>query len=916
MLTAHTPTHYLGARGPDSGGGRPRRRRGVGAGLVAVLALMVMAFAAPTASAAPFSCDAFGYLFQTPTLGTNNVQQIDLATGENTVIGQTPDQVNGVGYNVVDDYFYAWDYDISQVVRINDDLSLTPLGVPTGPGGTVDASHGYNIGDIDASGHYWMAGADDWYEIDLTTPTPTVLRAGTITYTPGFNFGADWAWIRGSLYFTAADATTNEAHLMRFNPATGTFSDVFPGGLGYSVINPATGNTDLAGAVYADASGYLYASYNGTGQIWRIDPVTGQGLLVAPNGPPSGLNDGARCAEAPIPTITVTKTVDGRVRPADQFTVGLVKPDGTTGDSKTTSGTQTTVSTTNFPASQGKTYGITDAMASGSPTPLGEYIKSIECKDSDGNTVPTGGSAPNWTLDVANATAYTCNVTNRARADLKLEKSATPTPAVPGTNETYSLKVTNSGPSTATNVRVSDPLPAGLSFVSAGSGCTEANKTVTCTAAEIAPGASRTFTVTARIASSVDSCDQLRNTASVTSSVPDPNTSNNSATICPPIEGRSGLSITKGASTATVPAGGGQVMYTLVVRNRGPSDARDVKVTDALAPGLTLVSATPSQGSCSTASNAVSCDMGTLRDGGSAQVLVTVNTHGAPGCITNVARVAGSQRDPNPEDNQASVEVCVPPPPTQPPARFDLEVDKRANHDAVAIGERLTYTIVVTNKGPDAAPDAKVTDTFNRPATLVSVKTTQGSCTNQIPITCQLGTVPAGGKVTITVVIELREVGGGQRNAASATGTGTDTDPSDNLDGTAVRGLVKLRVTKVASRSAVRAGESLSYRIRVRNASRSGVARNVRVCDRLASGLVFVSSRPRAKLSRGQRCWTIKRLRAGKSKTYRVTARALRGASGRKTNTATATSPDARRARAKRPVRVLPGGVLPDRVTG
>jgi uncharacterized repeat protein (TIGR01451 family) len=262
------------------------------------------------------------------------------------------------------------------------------------------------------------------------------------------------------------------------------------------------------------------------------------------------------------------------------------------------------------------------------------------------------------------------------------------------------------------------------------------------------------------------------------------------------------------------------------------------------------------------------------------------------------------------------VEVCVPPAPTPPAARFDLEVDKRANHDAVTIGQRLTYTIVVTNKGPDAAPDAKVTDTFNRPATLVSVTTTQGSCINGIPITCQLGTIPAGGRVTITVVITLREVGGGQRNAASATGTGTDTDPSDNLDRTSVRGLVKLRVTKVASRSAVRAGESLGYRIRVRNASKSGTARNVRVCDRLASGLVFVSSKPKAKLSRGQRCWTIKRLGAGKSKTYRVTARALRGASGRKTNTATATSPDARRARAKRPVRVLPGGVLPDRVTG
>jgi uncharacterized repeat protein (TIGR01451 family) len=873
---------------------------------------MVMAVAAPGASAQTWSCDAFGYLFQTRSAtGPFEIVQVDLATGVQTPIANMPNSVNAVGYNAVDEFYYGMGLLLATntwtLERVHPDGSLDNLGVPTGPGGTMNPAGSYAIGEVAPNGHYWAIDSvtQTWFEVDLTTPTPTVLRSGAHTPPTGIaGIGSDWSWINGALYSFGSDDAGNWS-LVRFDPATTTWSNLgpiaVPGGFGAS---------------FADASGYLYASENATGDIYRIDTTTRQVIVASNAGQVSPGNDGARCGSAPVPTITVTKTVDGRVRPADQFTVALRRPDGSLADSATTSGSGTTASTVNFPASQGKTYTITDAMASGSPTPPGEYIKSIVCKDADGKTVSTGGSAPNWTLDVADATFYTCNVTNKSQADLKLEKTATPTPVVPGTNETYSLKVTNSGLSTATNVKVSDPLPAGLSFVSASSGCAEANKTVTCTAGEIAPGASRTFTVTVKVASSVDSCNELRNTASVTSSVADPDTSNNSAAICPPIEGRSGLSITKRASTAAVPAGGGQVMYTLVVRNQGPSDDKGVKVTDALAPGLTLVSAKSSQGSCSTANNAVSCDLGTLKDGGSAQVLVTVNTHATPGCITNVARVAGAQKDPSAEDNQASVEVCVPPPPTQPPARFDLEVDKRANHDAVTIGQSLTYTIVVTNKGPDAAPDAKVTDTFNRPATLVSVTTTQGSCANQMPITCQLGAIPAGGKVTITVVVKLREVGGGQRNAASATGTGTDIDPSDNLGATSVRGLVKLRVTKVASRSTVRAGESLSYRIRVKNASKSGVARNVRVCDRLASGLVFVSSKPRAKLSRGQRCWTIKRLRAGKSKTYRVTARTLRGASGRKTNTATATSPDAKRARAKRPVRVLTGGVLPDRVTG
>jgi uncharacterized repeat protein (TIGR01451 family) len=192
-----------------------------------------------------------------------------------------------------------------------------------------------------------------------------------------------------------------------------------------------------------DASGYLYASQNATNNIYRIDPATRQTIL------------------------------------------------GSLADSATTSGAGTTASTVNFPASQGKTYTITDAMAAGSPTPLGEYVKSIVCKDGAGNTVPTGGSGPSWTLNVVDVTNYTCNVTNNAQADLKIEKSVSPTPVVPGTNETYTLKVTNNGPSTAVNMRASDPLPSGLSFVSASSGCAHANKTVTCTVASLAPGRRR-----------------------------------------------------------------------------------------------------------------------------------------------------------------------------------------------------------------------------------------------------------------------------------------------------------------------------------------------------------------------------------------------------------------------------------------
>ena len=103
----------------------------------------------------------------------------------------------------------------------------------------------------------------------------------------------------------------------------------------------------------------------------------------------------------------------------------------------------------------------------------------------------------------------------------------------------------------------------------------------------------------------------------------------------------------------------------------------------------------------------------------------------------------------------------------------------------------------------------------------------------------------------------------------------------------------------------MRGGDTVRYRIRVQNPTR-GEARDVRVCDRLPSGLRFISSSPRSARQGSQRCWTIKLLRAGQRRTFTVTVQAAKGAHGRRANTVTAVSPDASRtARARANVRIL-----------
>jgi uncharacterized repeat protein (TIGR01451 family) len=500
-------------------------------------------------------------------------------------------------------------------------------------------------------------------------------------------------------------------------------------------------------------------------------------------------------------------------------------------------------------------------------------------------------------------------------ADLSIVKRARSAKVVPGTDETFELVVTNAGPSTARNVEVSDQLPGELSFVSASPECGEAAGTVTCTVASLDSGASQTFRVTGRIASSLDHC--LQNTARVTADTPDPYAPNNETTVCAPIEGRTDLSISKTASDTELPVGGGQVTFTLVVRNDGPSDASGVKVTDPMAQGLTLVGADASQGVCSTTGNRLSCDLGRLRAGGSAQVLITATTWATAGAITNTATVSANQAEPDRSNNTDSAAVSVPPSPEPPAGPFDLRVTKTANDKRVSVGQPVRYRIVVANRGPAAAPDVELTDTLNAPVSVDSVKATAGSCSKRIPLRCSLGTIAPGGKVTITVVAKHKRAGCRQRNAVSATGAGADADPANNLDTVDVCATkVTLRLSKLADSATVTAGGLISYTIRITNPTK-GVARNARTCDRLPAGLVYMRSTTKAKLRGGAWCWRARTIAPGASRTYRITVRALRGASGSKVNRATVSgNGQVKAARAKRAVQVRPTGAAGGGVTG
>jgi uncharacterized repeat protein (TIGR01451 family) len=380
-------------------------------------------------------------------------------------------------------------------------------------------------------------------------------------------------------------------------------------------------------------------------------------------------------------------------------------------------------------------------------------------------------------------------------ADLQIEKTAAPDPATPGTDETFTLKVTNHGPNAAANVIVSDPLPAGLTFVSASPGCSQSSgePLVRCTLPSLAVHESASFTIVAHIPDTAT--EGIVNTATVTSSTPDPDLSNNEDTVSIPLAERedADLAVEKVASLQTVTAGG-QMSYTLIITNKGPHTGTGVTVTDPLPPELSIVSAQPSQGSCDTTTG-VRCALGTIANGGAAQILITANVApDAHGTLTNTAVVAGNEPDPDISNNTSTATTPVTPltpqPLPDPPAPLtplpapaqpvsDLEIVKHVDHNTSHPGQVLTYTLRVTNHGLDDAPDVQVTDSSNIDLRILSIHATQGSCTATRPIRCSLGTIKRDASASITGLAIAGRTGT-ERNTASVTSSNRDPNPDNN----------------------------------------------------------------------------------------------------------------------------------------
>lgn len=447
------------------------------------------------------------------------------------------------------------------------------------------------------------------------------------------------------------------------------------------------------------------------------------------------------------------------------------------------------------------------------------------------------------------------NRTIVASADLAVTKSHTGDFTAGSNSETYTIVVTNNGPSDATTFTVTDVLPTGLTFVSGSSTaginatCANAGQTVTCTGGpSIGAGQTSTITLTVAVDSDLAGNTTLDNTASVASATTDPDTSNNTTpTDTVTIDSVADLQIEK-AHVNDFTAGNTEQYYIDVINN-GPSDVTGFTVTDTLPAGLTYNTSNLNGSDICAGSSGqnVTCNGPAVASGQSVTFILTVNTSGAlvaGTVINNTATVAtiAPTTDPNSANNSSTDSATV-------VNVTDLSIVKTHTGTFTA-GDDATYTMTVSNGGPSNTPtnDVQVVDTL--PTGMTFVPTGSGgtgwTC-NELngTVTCDYAPVLAvsGTTPTLTINVSIDPTMQGQvSNTATVVSRLDDSDPADDnsTDTTTIAAEANLTATKTAQ-GALTAGEPVTYRFSVTNSGGPSTANNVKITDNLQGHFTYLS---------------------------------------------------------------------------
>ncbi|HLO44346.1 MAG TPA: SdrD B-like domain-containing protein, partial [Leadbetterella sp.] len=512
--------------------------------------------------------------------------------------------------------------------------------------------------------------------------------------------------------------------------------------------------------------------------------------------------------------------------------------------------------------------------------------------------------------------------------DLELDKTvSTATPNV-GETVTYTLKLTNKGPNTATGVALEDIIPNGLESITltatnSPQGVIAGNK-ITFSGLTVLKDETKTFTYTAKVKEPLTGVS-YKNVAQVTAaneydidSKPNNDDGDQSEddedpeTIVPQ---QADLNLVKTVNNAT-PNVGEKVTFTVKVSNDGPSAATGVQVKDVVPNGYETISAISNSGTLS--GSEITWSNLSIPNGQFVNLTfdAIVKVPGTGVDFVNVARVTASDqfdKDSKPnnaantngtggigsqdaDDTQDAGDEDDGDDAKTTPKVIDLELDKTVSTATPNVGETITYTLKLTNKGPNTATGVALEDVIPNGLeniTLTATNSPQGVIAGN-KITFSGLTVLKDETKTFTYTAKVKEplTGVSYKNVAQVTAANEyDIDSKPNNDDgdqseddedpeTIVPQKADLSLVKTVNDKYPKVGDVVTFTVKVSNGGPQ-TATNVKVEDVVPNGYSAISSISNSGIVSGNVItWVIPSIASGASSTLTFNVKVGQPATG------------------------------------
>lgn len=303
------------------------------------------------------------------------------------------------------------------------------------------------------------------------------------------------------------------------------------------------------------------------------------------------------------------------------------------------------------------------------------------------------------------------------KVDLSLDMTDSQDPVPTDTNFTYTLTVTNHGPSTASGFKIADTLPNAVNFVSTTEDISVCDHTggspdvVKCVFPDtVTIDANGTYSVGITV-TSPSNIQTFTNSAEVNTSQVDVNPSNGTATEQTTTAGTTDLNISVTGPTIPLLANT-DIDYVVSVVNKGDKNSTAMVVEDHLPEHMSYVSSGGNDWHCiySSSTRIVQCEQATTIAAGAVAPELTITAKAATvGNFSSLIKARDKVlADVNISDNSAEYNIT-----TFTASSANLAIKMTVASPAIGKDGTAKFTILLTNNGPDTATDINITDLYD-----------------------------------------------------------------------------------------------------------------------------------------------------------------------------------------------------------